>query len=416
MERVSPEAAGFDAARLSRIDDWMQSYADRGRFPGASVLIARGGREVHFAARGLRDVEAGAPMTRDTLVRIYSMTKPITSVAIMMLVERGLFHLDAPISDFLPEFRDCRALIPGATSIDQTEPCATPTVHHLLTHTSGLSYPFNTGVLPRAMDEMGIIFRSDSGLLADQVRTLATLPLAFRPGKRWEYSVGIDVLGRIVEVVSGQTLGDFFTSQIFAPLGMTETGFSVPDGGLPRFAALYTSLAGNPMALGNRAETGSDGPLLRRIDGQDGSPWANATMHSGGGGLVSSIDDYMRFADMLRAGGAGAHGRIISPKTLAFMMRNHLPGDIASMGPTSFAEQPMEGMGFGLGGAVLLNPGRVRAAGSVGDFSWGGMASTFFWVDPVHDMAVVFLTQLSPSSSYPSRSELKAVVHGALIA
>lgn len=412
MEPVSPVAAGFDAARLDRIGDWMQSYVDRGRYPGASVLIARGGREVHFAARGLRDIEAGTPMTRDTLVRIYSMSKPVTSVAIMMLVERGLFHLEAPILDFLPEFRDCRMLIPGADSIDQTEPCPTPTVHHLLTHTAGFSYPFNTGVLPRAMDDLGIIFRSDGGLLADQVRTLATLPLAFRPGSRWEYSVSIDVLGRIVEVVSGQTLGEFFASQIFAPLGMHETGFSVPDGGLSRFAALYSSLEGNPMALGSRPGH----PILRRIDGQDGSPWTKATMHSGGGGLVSSIDDYMRFANMLRAGGTGAYGRILSPATLAFMMRNHLPGDIASMGPTSFAEQPMEGMGFGLGGAVVLNPGRVRTPGSVGDFSWGGMASTFFWIDPQHDLAVVFLTQLSPSSSYPARAELKAVVHGALIA
>lgn len=411
MERVSPEAAGFDAVRLGRIDGWMQSYVDRGRYPGASVLIARGGRAVHFASRGLRDIEAGAPMTRDTLLRIYSMTKPVTSLAIMLLVERGLFHLDAPISDFLPEFRDCRALIAGATAIDQTEPCATPTVHQLLTHTSGLSYAFNTGILPQAMDAAGIVFRPDSGPLADQVRNLAALPLAFHPGRRWEYSVAIDVLGRIIEVVSGQSLGDFFATEIFAPLGMQETGFSVPDGGLARFAALYSSLEGNPMALGSRPQT----PILRRIDGQDGSPWLRATTHSGGGGLVSSIDDYMRFADMLRAGGAGAHGRIVSPATLAFMMRNHLPGDIASMGPTSFAEQPMEGMGFGLGGAVVLNPGRVRAPGSVGDFSWGGMASTFFWVDRAHDMAVVFMTQLSPSSSYPARSELKALVHGALL-
>lgn len=411
MERVSPEAAGFDAARLGRIDTWMQSYVDRGRYPGTSVLITRGGREVHFAARGQRDIAAGLPMTRDTLVRIYSMTKPVTSVAIMMLVERGLFHLDAPISDFLPEFRDCRALVPGATSIDQTEPCPTPTVHHLLTHTSGLSYPFNTGVLPQAMDAAGLMFKPDAGPLADQVRGLAALPLAFHPGRRWEYSVAIDVLGRIVEVVSGQTLADFFATEIFAPLGMTETGFSVPEGGMGRFAALYSSLDGNPMALGTKPDT----PILRQIDGQDGSPWTHATMQSGGGGLVSTMDDYMRFVDMLRAGGAGAHGRIISPATLRFMMRNHLPGDIASMGPTSFAEQPMEGMGFGLGGAVVLNPGRVRAPGSVGDFSWGGMASTFFWVDPLHDMATVFFTQVTPSSSYPARAELKALVHGALI-
>lgn len=412
MDRVTPEAAGFDAERLHRIENWMQSYVDRGRFPGCSVLIARGGEEVYFSAVGHRDVEAATPMTRDSIVRIYSMTKPITSVAIMMLVEQGLFHLDAPISDFLPEFAKCQALIPGAESIDQTERCATPTVHHLLTHTSGMSYPFNVGVLPKAMDERGIIFRADAGLLADQVKELAELPLAFKPGSRWEYSVSIDVLGRIVEVVSGKSLEAFFNEEIFAPLGMTETGFSVVAGGKERFAALYSSLEGNAMALNAKR---SGGPILRRIDGQDGSPWLNASMHSGGGGLVGTIDDYMRFCEMLRSGGAGRNGRLLSPKTLEFMMRNHLPGDIASMGPTSFAEQPMEGMGFGLGGSVVLNPGRVRAAGSVGDFSWGGMASTFFWVDPLHDMSVVFFTQLTPSSSYPARAQLKALVHGALL-
>lgn len=413
MDRVTPELAGFDATRLNRIDDWMQSYVDRGRYPGGSVLIARGGREVYFGARGQRDVEANHPMTRDTIVRIYSMSKPITSVAIMMLVEKGLFHLDAPVSDFIPEFSACRALIPGATHIDQTEPCATPTVHHLLTHTAGLSYPFNPGILPQEMDRQGIIFRSDSGALAEQVRQVAMLPLAFAPGTRWEYSVSIDILGRIVEVVSGMSLGDFFQREIFAPLGMTQTGFSVPEGGKDRFAALYSSLEGNAMAL-NAKRAG--GPIMRRVDGQDGSPWLNAAMHSGGGGLVGTIDDYMMFCEMLRSGGAGKEGRLLSPKTLNFMMRNHLPGDIASMGPTSFAEQPMEGMGFGLGGSVVLNPGRVRAAGSVGDFSWGGMASTFFWIDPVHDMSVVFFTQLTPSSSYPARAQLKALVHGALIA
>ncbi|EEB82886.1 serine hydrolase domain-containing protein [Roseobacter sp. GAI101] len=398
---------GFDSNRLGRIGDWMQSYVDRNRFAGCSVLVTQAGKEVYFNATGTRDVETGKPFERDTIARIYSMTKPITSVAIMMLAERGLFHLDAPVSDFIPAFARMECLIPGATSIDQTEPCETPTLHHLLTHTSGLSYPFNPGVLAKAMEEHDILFRADQGSLEAMTDRVAALPLAFHPGSRWEYSVSIDVLGRVVEIVSGKTLEQFFIDEILGPLGMDETRFSVPQGAQDRFAALYTPLAGSAYAL-NEAKPAE--PTLRCVDRPEKSPFLNAEMHSGGGGLVGTIDDYLKFTEMLRTGGAG----LLSPKTLSFMMRNHLPGDIASMGPASFAEQPMEGMGFGLGGAVVLNAGRVRVPSSTGDFSWGGMASTFFWVDPVLDLSVVFFTQLAPSSSYPARPQLKALIHGAM--
>lgn len=413
MDIAKPQDCGFDPARLGRIATWMDRYVEQRKYPGSTVLIARGGNEVYFNAAGSRNLEAGLPFTRDTVARIYSMTKPITSAAIMMLAERGLFHLDAPVSEFIPAFADMQALVPGAERIDQTEPCATPTLHQLITHTSGLSYPFNPGVLPQAMDEADILFKPGQGPLADMADKVAALPLAFRPGTRWEYSVGIDILGRVVEVASGRSLAEFFAEEIFAPLGMTETAFSVPKGTGDRFASLYTPLEGDAMAL-NAAKTGGD--TLRLTDKAGSSPFEAATMYSGGGGLVGSIDDYMKFAEMLRRGGECAGGRLLSPRTLDFMMRNHLPGDIASMGPQSFAEQPMEGMGFGLGGAVVLDPGRARSPGNVGDFSWGGMASTFFWVDRVLDISVVFFTQLSPSSSYPARSELKALVHGAVVA
>ena len=362
---------------------------------------------MYFNATGKRDLETGKPFERDTIARIYSMTKPITSVAIMMLAERGLFHLDAPVSDFIPAFSDMKCLVPGATDISQTEACQTPTLHHLLTHTAGLSYPFNPGLTAQAMDEADILFRADQGSLAAMTDRVAQLPLGFHPGTRWEYSVSIDVLGRVIEVVSGRTLEEFLVSEILDPLGMGETRFSVPQAGTDRFAALYTPLAGSAYAL-NEAKPAE--PTLRCVDRPEKSPFLKAQMHSGGGGLVGTIDDYLKFTEMLRTGGAG----LISPKTLDFMMRNHLPGDIASMGPASFAEQPMEGMGFGLGGAVVLNPGRVRVPSSVGDFSWGGMASTFFWVDPVLDLSVVFFTQLAPSSSYPARPQLKALIHGAM--
>jgi CubicO group peptidase (beta-lactamase class C family) len=197
---------GFDPKRLERISDWMQRDVDAGHFAGSSVLITRSGREVYFHSAGLRNVEANLPFQRDSVARIYSMTKPITSVALMMLVERGLIHLDAPLSEFLPAFNEMRALVPNATDIDQTESSQSPTLHQLLTHTSGMSYPFNLGVLPRAMEREDIFFKPDQGQLASMTDQLAGLPLAFQPGLRWEYSVSIDVLGRVIEVVSGNTL------------------------------------------------------------------------------------------------------------------------------------------------------------------------------------------------------------------
>ncbi|WP_171231636.1 serine hydrolase [Ruegeria sp. HKCCA4812] len=402
----------FDETRLSRIRIWMDSYVEQRKYAGSTFLLKHEGDEVFFHSSGLRNLEEDLPFQRDTLVRIYSMTKPVTSVALMMLAERGLFHLDAPLSDFLPEFKQMQALVPGADKLDQTEDAASPTLHQLLTHTGGFSYPFNPGILPEAMDEKDLIFKPNQGLLKDRVRELAEFPLAFQPGTRWEYSVGTDVLGRVVEVVSGQTLEQFFRQEILAPLEMRETGFSVPDGAGDRFASLYTPLAGDAMAL-NSADQGGD--TLRLVDTHETSPFANATTFSGGGGLVSTIDDYVKFVDMLRNRGSGNGHQLLGPKTVDFMMRNHLSGDIASMGQKSFAEQPMEGMGFGLAGSIVLNPGRVRVPGSVGDFSWGGMASTYFWIDWQNDLTAVFFTQLSPSSSYPSRAELKALVHAAMI-
>ncbi|MDK3018269.1 serine hydrolase domain-containing protein [Pseudodonghicola flavimaris] len=413
MQVAKPQDRGLDPARLARLSDWMDRYVAERKYPGSSILIARGGEEVYFNATGQRNIEDGLPFTRDTLVRIYSMTKPVTSVALMMLVEKGLFHLDAPVSEFIPEFNDMQALVPGAVRIDQTEACAPPTLHQLLLHTSGLSYPFNPGLLGRKMDEEKILFKPNDGPLADMAARVAALPLSFVPGTSWEYSVGIDIIGRVVEVASGKSLAAFFAEEILGPLGMSETGFSVPAGAGDRFASLYTPLAGDAMAL-NSAETGGDS--LRLTDRAGRSPFEAATMHSGGGGLVSTIDDYMKFAEMLRKGGSCEGGRLLSPSTINFMMRNHLPGDIASMGQQSFAEQPMVGTGFGIGGSVVLEPGRVGVPGNVGDFSWGGMASTFFWIDRVLDLTAVFFTQLSPSSSYPSRAELKALLHGAVIA
>jgi len=412
MKTVNPEHHGFDRARLDRISGWMDGYVGARKYPGSSVVIARKGDIVYRAETGLRDIERARPFARDTIARLYSMTKPLTSVALMMLVEQGLLQLSAPVSEFIPEFSDMQALVTDATRIDQVEPAARMTLHQLLTHTSGLSYPFNPGILPVAMDAGGMFFEPDQGLLADKIVELATLPLAFQPGTSWEYSVATHVVGRIVEIVSGASLAAFFARAITESLAMVDTAFCVKVSDIDRFAALYTPLEGDSMAL-NAARRGAE--TLRLADDPLTSAYQNTTLYSGGGGLVGTIDDYLRFAEMLRRGGALDGVRLLSPSTVSFMMRNHLGGDIASLGPTSFAEQPMSGVGFGLGGSVVLDPGQCSVPSSVGDFSWGGMASTFFWIDPVLELSVVFFTQLSPSRSYPARPQLKALVHGALI-
>ncbi|UWR66190.1 beta-lactamase family protein [Phaeobacter inhibens] len=401
----------MDAARLEHIRTWQHRYVDQRKYAGSSLLINRNGKERYFHAAGQRNIVEDLPFTRDTAARIYSMTKPVTSLALMMLLERGLLHLDMPVSEFLPEFNGMRCLVDGATDITQTRSCRPPTLHELLTHTSGLSYPFNPGVLSEEMSKTDLMFKPGQGPLAAQVLELAALPLAFEPGQRWEYSVGIDVIGRVIEVVTGESLGAMLKREIFDPLGMARTGFRSEETTGNLLASLYSPLSGDAMAL-NDAQQGADS--LRLIDSYDDTPFDTAEMHSGGGGLLSTIDDYMRFAELIRLRGALGKDHLISPQIIDFMCQNHLPGDIASMGPQSFAEQPMDGMGFGLGGAVVLDPARARCPGSVGDFSWGGMASTFFWVDPVLDLSVVFFTQLAPSSSYPSRAELKALVHGAV--
>lgn len=402
----------LDTKRLGRILPWMQRYVKDRKYAGSSILIYENGHEKYHAATGLRDRERALPFERDSVVRLYSMTKPVTSVALMTLVEQGLCTLDMPVSDFLPEFTSPTALIKDATRLDQSEPCAVPTLHQLLTHTSGLTYSFNPGLVSQEMGEERLDFGPSDQTAAEICQKLAALPLCFSPGQRWEYSVGIDVIGRVIEVISGRALDRFFQDEIFAPLGMTQTGFQFQEAHKGRIASLYTPLEGNAMDI--NAQQKSD-ETLRLIDQEADSPYLNTKTFSGGGGLVGTLDDYMRFAECLRAGGTGERGRILSNSTLEFMMSNHLSGDIASMGPQSFAEQPMHGIGFGIGGAVVLDPARSRTPGHIGDYSWGGMASTFFWVDPSSKLSVVFLTQLSPSSSYPARAELKALVHGALV-
>lgn len=398
----TPEVLGFDPDRLARIRPWMQRSVDERKFPGAQTLIARHGKIVYCDQVGLRDIENNEPWERDTIARVYSMTKPMTSVALLMLFEEARCHIDTPVDEFIPEFADRNVLIDGATSLDQVRPAETRmTLHHLLTHTSGLTYSFNEGLLAEAMLEHKLDFGVKHHGLAETIKKLADLPLAFDPGARWNYGVSTDVIGRVVEVISGQSLGEFLTQRIIEPLGMTDTSFGVPQDKIDRLASCYVKTDDDPLKL---------------MDSPAKTPYRdeNVKLHSGGGGLVSTIDDYLRFAEMLRGRGALGDVRILAPKTVELMTTNALPGDLASMGQPVFSEVSFDGVGFGLGVSVTLNPGLAKTASSVGDYGWGGMASTMFWVDPIMDMVTIFMTQLVPSSSYPNRKELRAMTYSAL--
>ena len=397
------QKSGFDPARLGRIKTWMQRYVDGGLIPGAATLIARGGQLVYFDSAGYRDAEGHKPWQRDTIARLYSMTKPVTAIGLMMLFEEALIHLDDPLETFLPEFKNRQVLVPGAKSFADTAPAVTPiTIRHLLTHTSGLSYGIQTGLLGEAYARDGLGIKFNYGGLEKMVRRIAELPLDCEPGTRWHYSVSTDVIGRVIEVVSGKSFDRFIADRILRPLGMTETAFEVADSQIGRYASLYVAKPGGGMQLSEAAE--SAGQRQGKVD-----------TFLGGCGLVGTINDYWRFAEMLRGGGIFKGERIIGPRTLQLMTTNHLPGEIAAMGPASWAETSFHGVGFGLLGSIILDPARAQASASIGDYGWGGMASTYFWVSPKDDLVAVYFTQLAPSSALPLRKEMRTLVHQALV-
>jgi CubicO group peptidase (beta-lactamase class C family) len=401
---VDPAEVGFDASRLDRIDAHFDRYVENGQLPGWLAVVSRHGRIVHVGRGGHSDVEAGSPVETDTLWRIFSMTKPITSVAAMMLAEEGLLELDDPISRWLPEFASPKVFVKGSSLRPLTEPATEPIrVWHLLTHTAGLTYGFHHGHPVDAMYRAaGFEWGTPPGLdLAACSERWASLPLLFQPGTEWNYSIATDVLGRVVEVVSGLALDEFFSSRIFAPLGMTDTGFvaSSPD----RLAALYVPDPASGRAVRNDA-FGTVGK-------------SRPDCLSGGGGLVSSAADYWRFTEMLLRGGTLDDVRLLSPRTVSLMASNHLPGhvDLEAFGRPLFAEMPFDGHGFGLGFSVLEDPVKARTISSAGEFAWGGAASTAFWVDPDEDLTVGFYTQLLPSSTYRLRPQLRQLVYQALV-
>lgn len=397
--------AGLDTGKLARLDEFLEErYLKPGKLPCAVTLVARRGEIAHLSVQGSMDLERNRPARRDTLFRIYSMTKPITSVALMQLYEQGRLLLDDPVHKYIPAWANLRVYKAGVHPDFLTTAAARPmTVRDLLTHQSGLTYGFmNRTNVDAAYRSLHLDGGKDHTLerLVDE---LARMPLEFSPGSAWNYSVATDVCGYLVQVISGLSLDAYFDRHIFGPLGMTDTSFSVPPDKVERFAACYQYEPGDRLSL-------QDDPLTSHFTRERG-------YLSGGGGLVSTVDDYYRFAQALANGGQLDGARIIGRKTLEFMRLNHLPGnsDLPSLAAAgSFSETPYEGTGFGLGFSVKLDVAASQTVGSVGEYGWGGMASTNFFIDPVEDLLMIFMTQLIPSSSYPLRQELRSILYGAL--
>jgi CubicO group peptidase (beta-lactamase class C family) len=402
---VKPEEVGLSSSRLARIGTHLEGYIEAGKLAGALILVARRGQVAYFEPVGHLEIERRRPVTRDAVFRIYSMTKPITSVGLMMLYEQGRLQLDDPVHRFIPAWSNLRVFAGGNHPGFATTPTARPmTVRDLLTHTSGLTYGFmeRTNV-DAAYRKLGVADRTRPGYtLHDMVDTLAELPLEFSPGTRWNYSVSTDVLGHLIEVISGQRLDAYLREHVLEPLGMRDTSFVIGEEQLPRFAANYQRQADGSLTL---------------IDDPERSEYRECSFFSGGGGLVSTVPDYFRFAAMLRNRGELDGIRLLGRKTVELMTINHLPGgqeltQLAQAG--MFTETPYAGMGFGLGFSVMQSPARAQILGTPGEYAWGGAASTSFWIDPAEDVIVIFMTQLMPSSSYPLRRELRVLAYAAL--
>ncbi len=405
---ADPSKLGFDPDRLQRMKArFDRTYLDSGLLPGYAIAITRQGEVAHTVYSGKRDLESGAPIEADTIYRMYSNTKPITAVAALMLWEEGAFELTDPISKYIPEFADSRVYVKGSAAAPVTQPLTEPIrIWHLLSHTAGLTYGFmNTHPVDLLYRQAGYEWGTPAGVdLAAACDTWASLPLVFQPGTEWNYSVGTDVIGRLIEVVSGMKLDEFFRTRIFSVLGMSDTSFGVPADKVDRLAALYIPTPGTKKA--------------KRLDAMGNAALdANPTFLSGGGGLVSTLHDYVRFQLMLVGGGQLDGVRLLSPHTIKMMASNHLPGggDLESVGRPLFAETNYSGVGFGLAVSVTLNPALTKTPGSVGDYGWGGAASTWMMIDPKEDLTVMFMTQLLPSSTHPIRSQIRPLLYQALV-
>ena len=395
--------------RLNKVEALLDRYVEEGKLPGYNCLISQDFEEVAYFQNGLKDVEQSKPLDRNTVFRIYSMTKPLTSVAIMQLYEQGLCLLDDPVHLYIPEWKNLKVYQSGDASDYQVKEAERAmTIKDLLLHTSGLTYGFQQS---HPVDE---IYRNEhisnlveGATLKGMAEQLVDIPLQFSPGTEWNYSVSTDVLGYLIEIISEQRLDVYFDEHILKPLGMFDTGFSVKPDQQQQFAACYAYLS----------EANERGVRYQLQDDPKASRYLNTpTLFSGGGGLVSTIDDYFIFTKMLLGKGEYNGVRILGSKTVEYMSRNHLPDDqdLSAMSQSRFTESSFDGVGFGLGFSVVKNAAQCSVLSSDGEIAWGGMASTCFWVDPEEVITVIFMTQLIPSGCYPVRNQLRAAVYQAL--
>jgi CubicO group peptidase (beta-lactamase class C family) len=395
MDRVKPEKVGFSASRLGRIGKVMQSYVEQGELAGLTAVVARRGQLVHFAPLGMMDLETAKPMQSDTIFRIYSMTKPITSVALMMLFERGLVRLTDPISRFIPALGMVKVLDDGKL-VDLDRPI---TIHDLLRHTAGMSYDGyyeDTGdPVDKLYDEVDLW--PPGATSQEMVRRIAALPLAFQPGQAWRYSVATDVIGHVIERVSDMPLAEFFEERILKPLGMEDTAFSVPPGKVGRLATLY-----------DRAADGG----LEKVDTAIGGDYFDVSLHSGGHGLVSTATDYLRFARFILNKGQLDGVRLLGPRTVELMTANHLPTAVL---PMAMGSEQMPGLGFGLGFSVMLDVPLSGMMGSVGLHSWSGWAKTHFWIDPEEQIIGILMLQHIYTGTHTAIVDFRSLVYQALV-
>jgi CubicO group peptidase (beta-lactamase class C family) len=413
---ASPESAGMSKTALDRLENHLkQRYIDAGRFPGTQVLIYRRGKVVHTTVQGFADLERKVPVKDDTIFRIYSMTKPITSVAFMMLLEEGRVALDEPVHKYIPEWKNLGVFQAGTFPAFLTRPPSRPMlIVDLLRHTSGLTYGFQQrSNVDAAYRENKIGEVEKAGTLQTMIADLAKIPLEFSPGEGWNYSVATDVVGYLVGLISGMPFEQFLKERIFNPLGMNDTDFFVPSDKAHRLAACYSA---DPKGGFNPLAAERKGDLTLQDDPATSSFLSPPSFISGGGGLCSTVADYLTFCRALLGGGELGGVRLLGPKTLKLMASNHLPGgvDLPAMSRSLFSEAAYNGIGFGLGFAVTMNPAQTLIPGSPGEFSWGGAATTSFFIDPAEELIAIFMTQVLPSSAYPVRRELRTMVYSAI--
>jgi len=405
--KIDPDGAGLDARRLERITEHLnRSYIEPQKIAGCQTVVYRHGSVGYFSSLGSMDLERDKPVVDDTIWRLYSMTKPITGVALMSLYERGQFRLNDPVHRFIPEWRDLKVAErqpDGSTRL--VEPQRPMTVRDALMHMTGLGWGVDGPlVMDRFLDAMKVVRGGPDGTLQTMIDRLAERPLEFHPGTRWLYGLSTDLCGRLVEIISGRRFDDYLRTEIFEPLQMHDTAFFVPDADIDRFAASY----------GRRRDK-----TLKLLDNPEKSTYRRPpNFLSGGGGLVGTTEDYLRFCRMLLQGGELDGARVLGRKTIELMAMNHLPGggELREFAlPGGYGETGFDGVGFGLTMAVGLGPVATQSIGSAGDLYWGGAASTIFWIDPAEDLTVIFMTQLMPSATFDFRGQLKSLVYPAIV-